>query len=43
MAVSPFKINWQTTSKKYQKCNNKVIVPADKTRNLYKVEKRDYK
>ena len=25
------------------KCTNKVIVPADKTRNLYKVEKEDYK
>ena len=25
------------------KCTNKVIVPADKTRNLCKVEKEDYK
>ena len=25
------------------KCTNKGIVPADKTRNLYKVEKEDYK
>ena len=28
---------------KQLKCNNKVIVPADKTHNLYKVEKEDYK
>ena len=25
------------------KCTNKVIVPADKTRKLYEVEKEDYK
>ena len=25
------------------KCTNKGIVPTDKTRNLYKVEKEDYK
>ena len=25
------------------KCTNKVIVPADKTRNLYKVEKENYR
>ena len=35
MSVTPFKNNWQTTSKKNS-------VPADKTCNLYKVEKGDY-
>ena len=41
MKVAPSKKNWQMTANK--QCINKIIASGDKTCNLYKVEKEDYK
>ena len=41
MSVTPFKKLAKEI--KEIKCTNKIIVRADKTRNLYKVEKKDFK